>query len=158
VSNGLPFPVWALTPHGRVIAEAAAPGPVAAVQPGVGVQFVERVVALNEILLALVLATRRSESAPLSALPFRWRVADEPIRFEDLDRATAKARPAVLRPDAVLEIPGRQRRFVNPATGRPWQDVQGAVERGAHEGGTRGRVGPRPPAVVRHAVAPERPA
>ena len=34
-SNGLPFPVWALTPHGRAVAEAAAPGPVAAVQAGV---------------------------------------------------------------------------------------------------------------------------
>ena len=117
-SNGLPFPVWALTPHGRAVAEAAAPGPVAAVQAGVGVQFVERVVALNEILLALVLATRRSESAPLTTLPFRWRVADEPIRFEVFDRPTSRARPALLRPDAILDLPGRQRRiFLDAETG-----------------------------------------
>lgn len=134
--NGLPFPVWALTPHGRVVAEAAAPGPVAAPQAGVGVHFVERVVALNEILLALVLAARRSESAPLSTLPFRWRVADEAIRFEVLDRATGRARPAVLRPDAILEIPGRQRRiFIEAETG-----ASGLAPREAREGHAKRRL------------------
>jgi len=134
--NGLPFPVWALTPHGRVVAEAEAPGPVAAVQPGVGVQFVERVVALNEILLALALATRKSESAPLTALPFRWRVADEPIRFEVLDRATGRTRPAVLRPDAILEVAGRQRRiFLEAEAG-----ASGLAPRDARQGHAKRRL------------------
>jgi hypothetical protein len=69
--NGLPLAVWTLAPHGRAVAEAVAPGPVAAVDPGAGVRFVERVLALDEIFLALVLAARRSEAAALTDLPFR---------------------------------------------------------------------------------------
>jgi hypothetical protein len=112
-SDALPFPVWTLAPRGRAIAEEAAPGPVAGAEPAVGVRFVERVLALDEVLLGLVLALRRSESASLRDLPFRWRASGEPIRFETYDRQAARSQPALLRPDAILELiaPGGQRRF-----------------------------------------------
>lgn len=112
-TDALPFPVWTLAPRGRAIAEEVAPGPVAVAEPGVGVQLVERVLALDDVLLGLVLALRRSESASLRDLPFRWRAAGEPIRFETYDRKTGRSDPALLRPDAILElgIPGRRRRL-----------------------------------------------
>ncbi len=119
-SDALPFPVWTLTPRGRAVAAETAPGPVASVESGVGVQFVERVLALNEVLLGIVLGLRRSESAPPGELPFQWRVAGEPIRFETYDRHLARTQPSVLRPDAIVELraPGRQRRvFLELETG-----------------------------------------
>jgi hypothetical protein len=110
-TDALPFPVWALTPHGRAVGADAAPGGVAAVEPGTGVHFVERVLALNEVLLGLVLSLRKSEAAPLSTLPFRWRVADSPLRFKIFDRLLGRSRPALLRPDAIVDVPSRRRRF-----------------------------------------------
>ncbi len=115
--NGLPFPVWTLTPHGRAVAELVAPGPVAANHGDVGIRFVERVLALNEVLLSLVLAARRSETAPLSGLPFRWLVPDEPLRFEVYERYHT-TRPAILRPGAIIDFPQARRRvFLEPELG-----------------------------------------
>jgi hypothetical protein len=133
-SNSLPFPVWTLTPHGRALAEPIAPGPVAAVQPGVGIHFIERILALNELLIALILAARRSESAPLTDLPFRWLVADQPLRFEIFDRVYMTRRPAVLRPGAVIDLPRtRNRIFLEPELGTtslaPADPRQGHVKR-----------------------------
>jgi hypothetical protein len=117
-SNSLPFPVWTLTPHGRALAEPVAPGPVATVQPGVGIQFIARILAMNELLLALILAARRSELAPLADLPFRWGVADELLRFEVFDRVATGRRAAVLRPGAVITLPRAGRRiFLEPEVG-----------------------------------------
>jgi hypothetical protein len=133
-SNSLPFPVWTLTPHGRALAEPLAPGPVAAVQPGVGILFIERILALNELLIALILAARRSESAPLTDLPFRWCVTDQPLRFETFDRVYMTRRPAVLRPGAVIDLPRtRNRIFLEPELGTtslaPADPRQGHVKR-----------------------------
>lgn len=133
-ANALPYPIWTLTPHGRALAESVAPGPVAAVQPGVTVAFIERILALDELLIALVLAARRSEAAPLTALPFRWRVGDEPLRFQVLDRVQHGVRPAVLRPAAILELPALRRRiFLEPELGTaslaPTDPRQGHVRR-----------------------------
>jgi hypothetical protein len=119
-TDALPFPVWVLTPRGRAVAEETSPGPVAVVESGVSVQFVERVLALNEVLLGLVVGLRRSESAPPRELPFSWRVAGEPIRYETYDRRLRQAQPSVLRPDAIVELPspGPQRRiFLDLETG-----------------------------------------
>ncbi len=115
--NGLPFPVWTLTPHGRFTAEPAAPGPVSASHGDVGIRFVERVLALNDVLLALVLAARKSETAPLTELPLRWRVPDEPLRFEVYERYRTTC-PAILRPDAIIDFPHARRRiFLEPELG-----------------------------------------
>ncbi|HEU4384686.1 MAG TPA: hypothetical protein VFR85_14460 [Anaeromyxobacteraceae bacterium] len=77
----------------------------------------ERVLALNEVLLALVLAARKSETAPLTELPFRWRVPDEPLRFEVYERYRT-TRPAILRPGAIIDFPRVNRRvFLEPELG-----------------------------------------
>lgn len=133
-ANALPFPVWTLTPRGLAVAEPVAPGPVALVQPPPGIIFVERILALNELLIAFVLASRRSETAPLAALPFRWRVPDDSLRFEVFERVTVGTRPAVLRPAAVLDLPAARRRyFLEPelgtATLAPMDPRQGHVRR-----------------------------
>lgn len=133
-ANALPFPVWTLTPHGRAVAEPVAPGPAAVVQAGVTMAFVERILALNELLITLVLAGRRSEAAPLTDLPFRWRVADEPLRFEIYDRVQYGVRPAILRPAAILELTAARRRvFLEPELGTaslaPTDPRQGHVKR-----------------------------
>jgi hypothetical protein len=84
----------------------------------------------------MVLRLRASEVAPLSGLPFQWRVAGEPIRFEIYDRHQGRTQPAILRPDAIVEslAPGRQRRlFVELETGllglEPAATRTGHVER-----------------------------
>ena len=131
-ANSLPFPVLQLTPHGRAVAEPVAPGPVAAVQGGVTMAFISRVLAMNELLIALVVASRRSEAAPLTELPFRWRVGDEPLRFEVYDRVQYGVRPAILRPAAVIDFTAARRRiFLEPELGTaslaptdPRQDVR----------------------------------
>lgn len=133
-ANALPFPVWTLTPHGRAVAEPVAPGPVAAVQAGVTMAFIERILALNEMLIALVLAARRSEATPLAGLPFRWRVPEEPLRFQVYDRVQLGVRPAILRPAAILELPAARRRvFLEPELGTaslaPTDPRQGHVKR-----------------------------
>jgi hypothetical protein len=123
------------------VAEPVAPGPVAAVQPGVTMAFISRVLAMNELLIALVLAGRRSEAAPLTELPFRWRVGDDPLRFEMYDRVQYGARPAILRPAAVLELPAARRRiFLEPEMGTaslaPADPHQGHVKRRLERYGT----------------------
>ncbi len=44
-------------------------------------------------------------------MPRRWRVGDDPLRFEIYDRVLGRSRPALLRPDAILDVPARRRRF-----------------------------------------------
>jgi hypothetical protein len=116
------------------VAEPVAPGPVAAVQGGVTMAFISRVLAMNELLIALVVAGRRSEAAPLTDLPFRWRVGDEPLRFEVYDRVQYGVRPAILRPAAVIDLPAARRRiFLEPELGTaslaPTDPRQGHVKR-----------------------------
>jgi hypothetical protein len=85
------------------------------------------------VLLGVVLGLRRSESSPPRALPFCWRVAGEPIRFETYDRHLARTQPSVLRPDAIVELraPGRQRRvFLELETGL--HGLEPAATRTAH--------------------------
>lgn len=107
---------------------------MAAVQPGVTAAFIERFLALNELLLALVLAGRRSGAASLSPLTFRWRVGDELLRFQIFDRIQPGSRPAFLRPAAILDLPLHRRRiFLEPELGTasltPTDPRQGHVKR-----------------------------
>jgi len=116
-ANSLPFPVWTLTPHGRDVAEASAPGPVAPFLAGAAIGFVLRVLAVNELLLALVVAGRRSAASPLVDLPFRWRGVSDPLKFEVRD-LVRPARASVLRPAAIVDLPLERRRiFVEPELG-----------------------------------------
>ncbi len=116
-SNSLPFPVWTLTPHGRDAAGPHAPGPVVLVPTTAGIGFVRRTLAVNELLLALVLAGRRSPASPLVDLPFRWRALSDPLRFEVRDKFPY-TQAALLRPAAIIDLPRERRRiFVEPELG-----------------------------------------
>jgi hypothetical protein len=111
-SDGIGVPVWALTPAGRVIAEARVPYLHPPSKSDVGHVFLEHTLRLNDVLLALVLALRESELAALHQLPFRWFCeGDELLQFEIHDAVAGRMARKVVKPDAILEVPGRRRRL-----------------------------------------------
>jgi hypothetical protein len=117
--EGTAVPVWALAPAGRVLAEASVPYLRPPAQKDVGHQFLEHTLLLNDVLVDLAVALRSSPSAPVTELPFRWICEDDGVlEFEMFHRHTGVTSPAVLKPDAILEVPGRERRmFLEAETG-----------------------------------------
>lgn len=111
--------VWALAPAGRALAEATVPYLRPPAQKDVGHQFLEHTLLLNEVLVGLAIALRSSPAAPVTELPFRWICEDDGVlEFEMFHRHTGVTSPAVLKPDAILEVPGRDRRmFLEAETG-----------------------------------------
>jgi hypothetical protein len=86
----------------------------------VGARFLEHTLLLNDVLMGLVLRLRiGGVSAPLAALPFRWFCEDDSVlRFEKFERSTGTTYQSVLKPDAIVDIPGRARRlFLEAETG-----------------------------------------
>jgi len=71
------------------------------------------------VLLRLVLMFRRSPSAPLADLPFRWLAeGDQVLEFRQFGRQLGQSFMSVLKPDAILEVPERERRvFIEAETG-----------------------------------------
>jgi hypothetical protein len=117
--EGTAVPVWALAPAGRALAEAVVPYLRPPAQKDVGHQFLEHTLLLNEVLVGLAVALRSSPTVPVTALPFRWICEDDGVLdFEMFHRHTGVTNPAVLKPDAILEVPGRERRmFLEAETG-----------------------------------------
>jgi hypothetical protein len=117
--EGTGVPVWALTSYGWAVAEPLVPWlrPLAAVD--IGARFLEHTLLLNDVLMGLVLVLRPAATAPLAVLPFRWLSEDEgALQFQRYQLHTHQRTSAVLRPDAILEIPRRQRRlFIEAETG-----------------------------------------
>lgn len=118
-SEGTAVPVWALAPAGRALAEAAVPYLRPPAQKDVGHQFLEHTLRLNDVLIGLTVALRMSPTAPVAELPFRWICEeDEVLEFEMFHRHTGASSSALLKPDAILEVPGRERRmFLEAETG-----------------------------------------
>jgi len=120
-AEGTGVPVWALSSYGRGIV-----GPlVSYLRPpaahDIGHRFLEHTLVLNEVLLKLVLELRKSDLEPLTSLPFRWLSEDDETlqfkRYEHQGPAAARV-SAVLKPDAIVEVPHRQRRlFLEAETG-----------------------------------------
>ncbi len=117
--EGTAVPVWTLSPFGRAVAEASVPYLRAPASQDVSHQFLEHTLLLNDVLLGLVLALRASPDASLAELPFRWLCEnDDVLEFQALQRQTGTLGKAVLKPDAILEIPGHRRRlFLEAETG-----------------------------------------
>jgi len=117
--EGTAVPVWALSPFGRATAEAAIPFLRPPAAQDVAHQFLEHTLRLNDVLVGLVFALRASPDAPLAQLPFRWHSeGDEELGFQMLQRHTNTLANAVLKPDAILEVPGHRRRlFLEAETG-----------------------------------------
>ena len=116
--EGTSVPVWALTPYGRSLVTPGLPW-LPAPASDVGARFLEHTLLLNDVLLELVLSLRRSETALLAELPFRWRAEnDEVLQFRAFGHHLGESHQAVLKPDAILEVPGRGRRlFIEAETG-----------------------------------------
>jgi hypothetical protein len=117
--DGTAVPVWALTGYGRGLAEETVSYLREPAASDVGHRFLEHTLLLNGVLAGLVAALRASPTAPLSSLPFRWLCEnDSVLEFEIRGRDPMHRDRAVLKPDALLEIPGHSRRlFIEAETG-----------------------------------------
>jgi hypothetical protein len=118
--DGTAVPVWALTGYGRGVAEELVPYLRPPAAHDVGHRFLQHTLLLNDVLAGLVRKLRRTPGDPLTGLPFRWLAEDDSVLELELRNA---ARPmevqrAVLKPDAILELPGRRRQvFLEGETG-----------------------------------------
>ena len=117
--DGTAVPVWALTGYGRGLAEVAVSYLRPPAASDVGHRFLEHTLLLNDVLAGLVAALRASPEAPLSSLPFQWLSENDGVlEFEVRGRDLMTPDRAVLKPDAIVEIPKRGRRlFVEAETG-----------------------------------------
>jgi hypothetical protein len=117
--EGTGVPVWALAPYGRSLVVPLVPWLRPPAASDIGARFLEHTLLLNDVLAELVMTLRASATAPLAALPFRWLSEDDGVlEFENLHRKTGTVMKSVLKPDAILEVPTRQRRiFVEAETG-----------------------------------------
>lgn len=118
-AEGTAVAVWTLTQFGRAIAEDDVPYLRPPGRADVGAQFLLHTLMLNDVLVELVLGLRRQEEAPLADLPFRWFCEnDEQLEFSVFRHDLGEARASVLKPDAILELPGVKRRlFIEAETG-----------------------------------------
>ncbi len=118
-AEGTAVPVWALRPFGRVVAGQEVPYLRPPAANDVGHRFLEHTLLLNDLLAGLVLELRTTPATPLRALPFRWiSEDDEQLQFRSYDQQAGREFASVLKPDAILEIPTRQRRlFLEAETG-----------------------------------------
>jgi hypothetical protein len=117
--EGTGVPVWALTSFGRSVVAPLLPWLRPPAASDIGARFLEHTLLLNEVLTALVQRLRASITAPLVALPFRWLSEDDGVLdFQIFRTELQQSFKAVLKPDAILEIPARQRRlFIEAETG-----------------------------------------
>ncbi len=117
--EGTGVPVWALTSFGRGVIEPLVSWLRPPAATDIGARFLEHTLLLNDVLLGLVLALRPGATAPLATLPFRWLSEDDgALEFQSFLMRTHERTRAVLKPDAILEVPGRRRRlFIEAETG-----------------------------------------
>lgn len=117
--EGTGVPVWALTAYGRSVVVPLVPWLRPPPASDVGARFLEHSLLLNDVLAGIVERLRVSVSAPLAALPFRWLSEDDGVlEYDHYDRRTGTTSKAVLKPDAIVEVPGRRRRlFIEAETG-----------------------------------------
>ncbi|HVP67495.1 MAG TPA: replication-relaxation family protein [Anaeromyxobacteraceae bacterium] len=120
-AEGTAVPVWALSSYGRGIVGPIVPYLRPPAAHDIGHRFLEHTLVLNEVPLNLVLKLRSSDLAPLASLPFRWLSEDDgTLQFKRYEHqgATAARVSAVLKPDAIVEVPHRKRRlFLEAETG-----------------------------------------
>ncbi len=118
-AEGTAAAVWALTPYGRALAEEDVPYLQPPARTDVGAQFLLHTLMLNDVLVELVVSLRRYPECPLAELPFRWLCENDGVlEFSVFRHDLGQARAALLKPDAIVEIPGLGRRlFLEAETG-----------------------------------------
>ncbi len=102
--------LWGLTAAGATAASVELARELHPVRSDVGAFFAEHFVCLTDLFVQLVRPYLAAGVLP-RALPFRWNVSEDvELPWQDRDGGEA-AKARVIRPDAVLEVPGAERRF-----------------------------------------------
>jgi hypothetical protein len=102
--------VWAPTPHAMPAALARAPQLPELPKHDVGAQFLEHLVQLNELFVAL---WRNGPRCPRAAHPsFRWIPSDRVrLAWGEWEMREGRRQQRVIQPDAVFELPTQRRRY-----------------------------------------------
>ncbi|MGO9831296.1 MAG: replication-relaxation family protein [Myxococcaceae bacterium] len=107
---GDPMHLWGLAPAGSRVATAELGRELKAFGTDVGAVFAEHFVFLTDFFVRLAQPSLSVGVHPRE-LPFRWNVAEDvELPWRERDEAGCE-KPRVIRPDAVLEVPGARRRF-----------------------------------------------
>lgn len=108
--DGEPLRLWGLTPAGYSVAAGELGRALKSFRSDVGAVFAEHFVFLTELFVRLAGPQLAAGVLP-RALPFRWNVAEDvELPWRDRDEAGCE-KSRVIRPDAVLELPGCERRL-----------------------------------------------
>ena len=108
--DGEPLRLWGLTPAGCSVAAGELGRALKSFRSDVGAVFAEHFVFLTELFVRLARPHLAAGVLP-RALPFRWNVAEDvELPWRDRDEAGCE-KSRVIRPDAVLELPGCERRL-----------------------------------------------
>jgi hypothetical protein len=104
------FSVWAPTLHGYCIARGVLGAEVKVPAYDVSANFLEHSIRLNDLLVALLQNSDRRIPSVARAR-FRWVPSDSArLPWQGYEQRTGHVK-RVIQPDAILEIPGLQRRF-----------------------------------------------
>ena len=114
-----PAVAWSLKPLGRLVARnlfSAIPELPRHGPPGS--EFLEQVVRLNGLYVALAAAAKR-QKLPFDRWPFRWLSSDSArLPWAEFDRESNSPANRLIRPDATLELPHEKRRaFIEAENG-----------------------------------------
>jgi hypothetical protein len=108
--DGNRIAVWAPTPYAMPAALTRAPQLPELPKHDVGAQFLEHLIQLNELLLAL---WQNGTRCPKAVHPsFRW-VPSDRVRlvWEEWEMREGRKQQRLIQPDAVLELPVQRRRY-----------------------------------------------
>jgi Replication-relaxation len=133
--DGEPLRLWGLTPAGCSVAAGELGRALKSFRSDVGAVFAEHFVFLTELFVRLARPHLAAGVLP-RALPFRWNVAEDvELPWRDRDEAGCE-KSRVIRPDAVLELPGCERRLfiecemgTNPLTSTGPDKAQATVRK-----------------------------
>jgi hypothetical protein len=103
--------VWAPTPHALLAASVRAGGLPELPRHDVGAQFLEHLIQLNELFIALW-RTGDGRCARVAHPSFRW-VPSDCVRLSwgEYEMREGRRQLRVIQPDAVLELPAQRRRL-----------------------------------------------
>lgn len=131
--------VWAPTPHGVMAASLRAPGLPELPKHDVGAYFLEHLVQLNELFVALW-QTENGRCPRVAHPSYRWVPSDcVRLSWDEYEMRDGRRQLRVIQPDAVLELPVQRRRYflecemggntISPGARKPHTATLSKVER-----------------------------